>query len=171
MVTIEDWSDSIYRGFIEGYYGIPWTTDDRIELMRFGGDFKTNVYIYAPKNDPYHSTNWRSLYSEADLQEIKEQVKAGEQTKTRFVWAAHPFNHAAILPDDKYRSGIDALLAKFDQLYQVGVRQFVVSADDVDGDTVGAANRWNTDLARDILNDVANWCKKKGDCYNTIFVP
>lgn len=171
MVTIEDWSDSIYRGFIEGYYGIPWTTDERIELMRFGGDFKTNVYIYAPKNDPYHSTNWRSLYSEADLQEIKEQVKAGEQTKTRFVWAAHPFNHAAILPDDKYRSGIDALLAKFDQLYQVGVRQFVVSADDVDGDTVGAANRWNTDLARDILNDVANWCKKKGDCYNTIFVP
>ncbi len=49
MVTIEDWSDSIYRGFIEGYYGIPWTTDERIELMRFGGDFKTNVYIYAPK--------------------------------------------------------------------------------------------------------------------------
>lgn len=171
MVTIEDWSDSLYRGFIEGYYGIPWTTDERVELMKFGSSFKTNVYIYAPKNDPYHSTNWRSLYSAADLQELKEQVKAGEESKTRFVWAAHPFNHSAILPGNQYQSGISALLAKFEQLYGVGVRQFVVSADDVDGDTGGAANRWNTELARDILNDVAAWCKSKGDCFNTIFVP
>lgn len=171
MITIEDWSDSLYRGFIEGYYGIPWTTDERVELMRFGSDFKTNVYIYAPKNDPYHSTNWRSLYSDADLNEIKEQVQAGEESKTRFVWAAHPFNHSAILPGSQYQSGISALIAKFEQLYSVGVRQFVVSADDVDGDTVGAANRWNTELARDILNDVAEWCKSKGDCRNLIFVP
>ena len=171
LLTVEDWADSMYRGFIEGYYGIPWTTDERVELMRFGGEFKTNIYIYAPKNDPYHSTNWRSLYTDADLQEIKEQVEAGRQSKTRFVWAAHPFNHSAILPGTQYQSGIDALIAKFEQLYSVGVRQFVVSADDVDGDTVGAANRWNTELARDILNDVAAWCKHKGDCFNTIFVP
>ncbi len=172
LITVEDWSDSIYRGFIEGYYGVPWTTDERVELMRFGGEFKTNIYIYAPKNDPYHSTNWRSLYKDADLQELKEQVEAGRQSKTRFVWAAHPFNHSPILKSD-YQSGISALLAKFEQMYSIGVRQFVVSADDIDGDTVGGINKtmWDTELARMTLNDVASWCKQKGDCFNTIFVP
>lgn len=172
LLTIEDWSDSIYRGFIEGYYGIPWTTDERVELMRFGGEFKTNIYIYAPKNDPYHSTNWRSLYKDADLQELKEQVEAGLQSKTRFVWAAHPFNHSPILKNN-YQAGISALLAKFEQLYSIGVRQFAVSADDIDGDTVGGLNKtmWDTELMIMTLNDVSEWCKQKGDCFNPIFVP
>ena len=30
---IEDWADVASRGFIEGYYGNPWSTQDRINLM------------------------------------------------------------------------------------------------------------------------------------------
>ena len=57
--TVYDYSNTKYRGFIEGYYGFPWSTDNRVELMRFGSQFKTNIYSYAPKDDPSHSGNWR----------------------------------------------------------------------------------------------------------------
>ena len=43
------------RGFIEGYYGNPWSNTDRAELMRYGGDLKLNQYFFAPKDDPYHN--------------------------------------------------------------------------------------------------------------------
>mgnify|MGYP000034263546 CR=1 FL=1 len=53
-VTIYDYSDTQYRGFIEGFYGYPWDMEDRISLMEYGKRFKMNVYIYGPKSDPYH---------------------------------------------------------------------------------------------------------------------
>src|SRR5699024_6576466 len=52
-VRFEDYADTKYRGFIEGFYGIPWTYNNRKSLMRFGGRIKMNTYIYAPKDDPY----------------------------------------------------------------------------------------------------------------------
>ena len=51
-LTVSDWADVETRGFIEGYYGNPWSTEDRCELMRWGGYYKLNAYIYAPKDDP-----------------------------------------------------------------------------------------------------------------------
>ena len=44
-LVIEDYSDTYYRGFIEGYYGIPWTTDERVELMEYASKVKSNIYI------------------------------------------------------------------------------------------------------------------------------
>lgn len=166
-LKILDFSDSVFRGFIEGYYGIPWTTEERIELMKFGGKFKTNIYIYAPKDDPYHSANWRGLYSPADLAELKEQIAAGAQTKTRFAWAIHPFLHAKFT-DANFSRDLNAVLNKFEQLYSAGVRQFVVSADDVD---TSSGSMIDGTMHRDLLNNVCDWLKEKGDCYDLIFVP
>lgn len=166
-LEVEDYSDSMYRGFIEGYYGIPWTKDERIELMEFASQFKSNIYIYAPKDDSYHSSNWRGLYTEADLLDLKEQIAAGERTKTRFAWSIHPFISDPITRSN-YDEGVNAIITKFEQLYDAGVRQFVVSADDLyvaEGETVDSA------LHRDLLNAIDNWCKAKGDCYDLIFVP
>ncbi len=169
--TVCDYSDTQYRGFIEGYYGFPWSTEDRVELMRFGGQFKTNIYIYAPKDDPYHGTNWRGLYSPRDLAELKEQIDAGVESKTRFAWSIHPFLSQRMTADN-YADSLADLIAKFNQLYDAGVRQFVISADDlstegmVGDDFIGLGN-----LQRDLLNDVCKWQEEKGDCYKLIFVP
>ncbi len=166
-LEIKDYSDSMYRGFIEGYYGIPWTSEERKELMRFGSKFKSNIYIYAPKDDSYHSTNWRGLYSENDLKILKSQIEVGRQTKTRFAWAIHPFMSSKIT-EENYSEGLKAIKAKFNQVYDAGVRQFVVSADDIEA-TLGEATF--ASLHTKLLNDLANWAKEKGDCYNLIFVP
>ena len=54
VFEIEDWADVVSRGFIEGYYGNPWSLEDRIKLMEWGGYYKLNSYFYAPKDDPKH---------------------------------------------------------------------------------------------------------------------
>ena len=48
------------RGTIEGFYGNPWSHEDRISQIEFYGDMKMNTYIYAPKDDPYHRSSGES---------------------------------------------------------------------------------------------------------------
>src|SRR5699024_7329301 len=53
-VTIEDYPEIEFRGYIEGFYGYPWTHEERMSLMEDTAKYKMNTYIYAPKDDPYH---------------------------------------------------------------------------------------------------------------------
>ena len=166
-LVVEDYSDTYYRGFIEGYYGIPWTTDERIELMEYGSKVKSNIYIYAPKDDSYHSSNWRALYDQSDLLGIKEQIEAGIESKTRFAWSIHPFISDPITTAN-YEEDYEYLINKFEQLYENGVRQFVISADDV---YVSDTEEYDVAVQTRLLNDVAQWLRDKGDCYKLVFVP
>ena len=43
--TIIDWPDIPYRGVVEGYYGIPWSTEARLAQLDFYGRNKLNTYI------------------------------------------------------------------------------------------------------------------------------
>lgn len=166
-LEIKDYSSSYYRGFIEGYYGIPWTSEERKELMRFGSKFKSNIYIYAPKDDAYHSSCWRDLYAENDLEILKEQIEVGRETKTKLAWALHPFMSNKITADN-YDASLQIVEKKFNQLYEAGVRQFVISADDVE---VTGGLLKDGSLHNKLLNDVATFLKAKNDCNDLVFVP
>ena len=158
---MNDYADVNIRGFIEGYYGIPWSNEDRMALMEFGGDFKMTSYIFAPKDDPYHKGKWRELYPEDEINAIKEMVKVGNESKCRFVWTAHPFMGG--FDASKADEEIQSLLRKFDQLYDAGVRQFGVLGDDV-----GSLDR---EIVIKMMNAVSEWAKEKGDVYDTVFCP
>ena len=159
--TIHDYADVAIRGFIEGYYGIPWSNEDRMSLMEFGGEFKMTSYIFAPKDDPYHKDKWREDYPAAELEKIKEMVAVGNASKCRFVWTAHPFMGG--FDPNQVDSEIAALLHKFDQLYEAGVRQFGVLGDDVGG--------LPREIVIQMMNAVSEWAKAKGDVYDTVFCP
>ena len=160
-LTIKDYADTNIRGFIEGYYGIPWSNEDRMSLMKFGGDFKMTSYIFAPKDDPYHTSKWRELYPEEEINAIKEMVEVGNSVKCRFVWTAHPFMGGFNASDVEGETA--SLLAKFEQLYSVGVRQFGVLGDDV-----GSLDR---NAVIQVMTAVSDWAKAKGDVYDTVFCP
>ncbi len=160
-LQVNDYASGQYRGFIEGYYGIPWSVEDRISLMEFGGDFKMNIYIFAPKDDPYHNSQWREAYPPEQLADIKRMVEAGAASKCRFAWAIHPFMNDPITLAD-YDEGLAAIQTKFEGLYEAGVRQFVISADD--------ANSPVTLQAR-LCKDMTDWVKAHEGCYNLVFVP
>lgn len=161
QLQMEDYAVGQYRGFIEGYYGMPWSVEDRISLMNFGGDFKMNTYIFAPKDDPYHNTNWREPYPKEKLKDIERMVKAGTASKCRFVWAIHPFMHDAITTAN-YDQSVEDIETKFQQLYDVGVRQFVISADDASSSVQIHAN---------LCRDMSQWVKEHEGTYNLVFVP
>lgn len=160
-LRIEDYADSRARGFIEGYYGYPWSDADRISLMTFGGDFKATSYIFSPKDDPKHNSSWRELYTDEELEKMAKLAEAGNKSKCRFVYTIHPFMNRG-LNDSNYDEGKAAILAKFEQLYEVGVRQFGILADDAGSSTT---------VQRRILNDAAEWCKSKGDVKDLYFCP
>ena len=49
--------------FIAGFYGRPWTTEQRKDLFKKMNKFGLNTYLYAPKDDYKHRAYWRDLYS------------------------------------------------------------------------------------------------------------
>lgn len=151
-LTVTDWADVPTRGFIEGYYGNPWSTQNRIDLMEWGGYYKLNAYIYAPKDDPKHNAKWRELYSSEELNnKIAPLAKAGNESKTRFVYALHPFMYNPITSGN-YDQGLKIAKAKYRQVIDAGVRQISVLADD-------AKNQGN-DLYIRLLKDLTDWVKQ-----------
>jgi len=129
-VTVEDYAEVKNRGFIEGYYGNPWTKQNREDLMRYGGELKLTQYYFAPKDDPYHNAKWRELYPDEKLAEIRDLARVGNETKTRYVWTIHPFMHNKMRfdTDALYKQDLDVIKAKFTQLLDAGVREFGVLA-------------------------------------------
>lgn len=171
-LKIEDYADIKNRGFIEGYYGNPWSNQDRAELMKFGGDLKLTQYFFAPKDDPYHNSKWRELYPEEKLAEIRELARVGNQHKTRYVWTIHPFMHNRMRFDNDrvYQEDLNVIKMKFSQLLDSGVREFGILADDAPN-PAGGFDSYNR-----LMNDLTNWLEEKQAQYSglrkeMIFVP
>ena len=70
--TITDYPDVPYRGVVEGFYGTPWSHQARLSQIAFYARHKMNVYIYGPKDDPWHRDKWREPYPEAEAKRISE---------------------------------------------------------------------------------------------------
>ncbi len=158
--TVEDYADVASRGFIEGYYGNPWSTEDRVELMTWGGYYKLNSYFYAPKDDPKHNSSWRELYTDEELEtKIKPLAEAGNASKCRFVYALHPFMYDAIdfSSEESYQADLAILQAKFAQVIEAGVRQIAILADDAN--SVGSTNYIR------LLNDMCDWLEDMQETY------
>ena len=156
-ILIEDAPDIQFRGFIEGFYG-SWSHENRKSLIEFGGRYKMNTYIYGPKNDQYHYGQWKEMYPEDKLAELKELVDLGKETGVEFVWAAHPGGHTDLSDAD-----IEAMEAKFDQLYDIGVRQFAIFFDD--------SSTNNTRLVEYMNKLQTEYVEAKGDVKPLIFCP
>ena len=109
-VVVSDYPEIELRGFIEGFYGIPWTHEERMELMADTSEYKMNTYIYAPKDDPYHRSNWKDLYPEEEAKQIAELAQAGKENNFNFCWTIHPGATLQFTEAD-----FDALIEKYEQ--------------------------------------------------------
>ena len=128
QADIEDWPDVLERGVVEGFYGNPWSHTDRLRQFDFYGKNKLNVYIYGPKDDPYHRNQWREAYPEAEAARISELAKAAAQNKVDFVWAMHPGGDIQWTEAD-----FNSSIQKLEWMYDLGVRAFAIFFDDIFG--------------------------------------
>jgi len=126
-VSVVDYPLMPLRGAIEGFYGSPWTHAERMDQLAFYGDVKMNTYIYAPKDDPYHREKWRDPYPADKLGELGELVKQATDHHVRFTFAVSP--GVSICYSDA--GDIQALGAKLQAMYNLGVRSFSVPLDDI----------------------------------------
>lgn len=138
-VTIYDYADVKNRGIIEGYYGVPYSAEVTKDLFRFMARYKMNTYMYGAKSDPYHSRYWGGPYPTTitdDQQRIgylnqdmmRDITKVAHETKVNFIWAIHPGKAFANAEDPQV---LDKIMAKFESMHGLGVRQFGVFVDDV----------------------------------------
>ena len=127
--TITDWPDVPFRGTVEGFYGTPWSHEARKSQLEFYGRNKMNVYIYGPKDDPWHRDKWREAYPEAEANRIAELVNVAKANGVNFYWAIHPGVDIKWNDEDR-----DHLMAKLEIMYQLGVRSFAVFFDDIWGE-------------------------------------
>ena len=122
LVEITDYPDVPYRGVVEGFYGTPWSHEARMRQLEFYGRNKMNVYLYGPKDDPYHSTpNWRKPYPPREAEQLKMLVEKAHENNVIFYWAIHPGQDIRWNEEDRSQ-----LLQKFESMYQLGVRGFAV---------------------------------------------
>lgn len=118
------------RGIVEGFYGTPWNEDERLDMIAFCGRIDMNVYVYAPKDDPYHRERWREPYPAEQLEDLARLVEFAKTNNVHFVFAVSPGLSLHLSGRDA-ESDREAMLAKFESLYALGVRDFAVFFDDI----------------------------------------
>ena len=162
---IEDYSTIEFRGFIEGMYA-RWGDEGRKNLMNFARDIKMNTYIYASKTDVYHTSKCAELYPQAEIDKIKELVEIGKSSKCTYGWSFHLsgfFNGLDTSDETAFNEKYNKLIAKLQQLYDVGVRSFSVLNDDF-----GAGS--NEDVVK-LINKLNREFLVPNGCDDMIFCP
>lgn len=132
VFELKDYADIKTRGVIEGFYSIPWTYEQRMDMLRFMDQVHLNTYIYAPKDDPYHNKKWRKKYDEDSLRSLKELVDLAKKLDIDFIWSIHPGMNK--FDFDNYDKDLKILLEKYDSLVDIGLRRFALFMDDIDRD-------------------------------------
>jgi hypothetical protein len=114
-------------GVIEGFYGRPWTTAQRLELFSWMQAWGMNTYMYGPKDDLKMRAAWRELYDEGELTDLKVLLKACQEKRIAFVYTIAPGldMHYADSSD------LQALIKKVDQLLSEGVNHICILFDDI----------------------------------------
>ena len=68
------------RGVLEGFYGRPWTWDERVEVAQRCAARGMTHYVYAPKDDPKQRHDWRVPYTERELDQFRRIAREGGVT-------------------------------------------------------------------------------------------
>lgn len=122
-----NYPDMKLRGIIEGFYGKPWSMQERLDSIKTLSGHKMNTYIYAPKDDSYHRDKWYKQYPDEELDKIKKLYCICKESYVDFVYSISP-GISMKYSDDK---DFNKLTAKLMQIYEIGVRNFAIMLDDI----------------------------------------
>lgn len=124
---IEDYPLFHRRGFIEGFYGKPWTPEERTDMLRLMSTHRMNTYYYGPKDDPYHREQWEELYPEKELSDLQALINLAKECFVDFYFCIAPGLSMKYTSEDDYR----ALVNKIKQIHSCGVKTFGLLLDDI----------------------------------------
>jgi protein O-GlcNAcase/histone acetyltransferase len=114
-------------GVVEGFYGRPWSTTERLQLFAQIAALGMNTYFYAPKDDLKHRAIWRQLYDTSEIESFRELVHTCEEHRVNFIYGLSPGLDIRFADPRE----TDHIKARFEQLRAVGVRHFALLFDDL----------------------------------------
>ncbi|MBT2505268.1 beta-N-acetylglucosaminidase domain-containing protein [Streptomyces sp. ISL-98] len=157
---VRDWPGTAVRGMTEGFYGQPWTPEQRLAQIDFMARTKQNRYLYAPGDDPYRQARWRDPYPADQRAAFRALAERARRSHVTLGWAVAPGQAMCMSSDDD----IKALNRKFDAMWALGVRSFQLQFQDVsysewhcgqDSDTFGSGPRAAAKAHARVANAVA----------------
>ncbi|WP_326697510.1 beta-N-acetylglucosaminidase domain-containing protein [Streptomyces sp. NBC_01754] len=135
-VVVRDWPGTAVRGTTEGFYGRPWTPEERLAQIAFMGRTKQNRYLYAAGDDPYRQALWREPYPADRRAEFRATAEKARAEHVTLGWAVSPGQAMCLASDADVR----ALTRKIDAMWALGVRVFQLQFQDV------SYSEWHCDL-------------------------
>ncbi|MBZ5665123.1 MAG: beta-N-acetylglucosaminidase domain-containing protein [Acidobacteriia bacterium] len=129
---IADYPSFPIRGMVEGFYGPPWSHADRLEVLRFEGQHGMNIYIYGPKDDPYHRKLWREPYPPEQLKRMGELADTARENFVDLSFAISPGLSMIYSSDSDFQT----LAHKLESVGKLGISSFALFLDDVPQDLV-----------------------------------
>ncbi|XP_078079126.1 protein O-GlcNAcase isoform X2 [Mustelus asterias] len=115
-------------GVVEGFYGRPWSMEQRKELFRRMRKWGLNTYLYAPKDDYKHRMFWREMYSVEEAEQLMQLISAAKEHNIEFVYAISPGLDITF----SNQKEVTTLKRKLDQVSQFGCKSFALLFDDID---------------------------------------
>ncbi len=77
-------------GVIEGFYGAPWSRDQRFRLLDALETNGLNTYMYAPKDDLKHRALWRDAYGPEELSALGELCRGCGERDLHLIYGLAP---------------------------------------------------------------------------------
>ncbi|KAM6136434.1 protein O-GlcNAcase-like [Phoenicopterus ruber ruber] len=74
-------------GVVEGFYGRPWSMEQRKLLFQWLKRWGLNCYMYAPKDELKHRLLWREPYTEHEAACMQSLIEAAQEQGVEFVFA------------------------------------------------------------------------------------
>lgn len=124
-------------GIIEGFFGRPYSWEERADMVRALGPVGYGFYLYAPKADAWLRRRWREPYPDAELAALGGFAETCRAAGVRFGVGLSPYE----IYLDFDAAAKAALAAKLDQLTALGVADLGVFFDDMKGDLPELAPR------------------------------
>lgn len=117
----------LFRGIVEGFYGDPWSYEQRKEMIKFISLYKMNSYLYAPKNDLYHRTKWRDNYPENELDSLISLINCCRDNGIKFIFSVSPGETICYCSETDFIK----LYNKYEVFVKNGVKDIAILFDDV----------------------------------------
>ncbi|MFJ1597909.1 beta-N-acetylglucosaminidase domain-containing protein [Streptomyces sp. NPDC088261] len=159
-VVVRDWPGTLVRGTTEGFYGEPWTHEERLAQLDFMGRTKQNRFLYAPGDDPFRQARWRDPYPAAERARFRELAERAGRNHVTLAWAVAPAQSMCMTSE----KDLAALNRKIDAMWALGVRAFQLQFQDVsysewhcdaDADTFGSGPEAAAKAQARVANAVA----------------
>jgi len=115
------------RGVIEGFYGNPWTEQQRMDMVASLGEWGMNMFVYSPKDDPFLRSRWAEPFDDDSRQRLQRLIQKSESSGMTLAVALSPGLSM------KYSDETDrhALVAKLRSLRELGVDSLGLFLDDI----------------------------------------